>query len=237
MSMKRRLPFLRSSFWRLAVSMPHFVRTGQIGDGREEACAAYVEANAQRGDVDDVLATIDTFATEMSMLVNVGDEKGALLDAAVRRVDPKRVLELGTYCGYSALRIAGAAPEAQVYSVELSPANAEVAQRIWTHAGVDDRVVCVVGTIGDGGQTLDALSNEHGLRAGSVDLLFIDHEKSAICRICRPFWAGAGCTKAPWPSPTTCVFRVPPSTAAICVRSRARCGTPSSTRPTSSTRR
>jgi len=37
----------------------------------------------------------------------------------------------------------------------------------------------VVGTIGDGGQTLDALSNEHGLRAGSVDLLFIDHEKSA----------------------------------------------------------
>ncbi len=179
MSMKRRLPFLRSSFWRLAVSMPHFVRTGQIGDGREEACAAYVEANAQRGDIDDVLATIDTFATEMSMLVNVGDEKGALLDAAVRRVDPKRVLELGTYCGYSALRIAGAAPESQVYSVELSPANAEVAQRIWAHAGVDDRVVCVVGTIGDGGQTLDALANEHGLRAGSVDLLFIDHEKSA----------------------------------------------------------
>jgi len=89
------------------------------------------------------------------------------------------VLELGTYCGYSALRIAGAAPKAQVYSVELSPANAQVAQRIWTHAGVDDRVVCVVGTIGDGGQTLDALANEHGLRAGSVDLLFIDHEKSA----------------------------------------------------------
>jgi catechol O-methyltransferase len=179
MSMKRRLPFLRSSFWRLAVSMPNFVRTGQIGDGREEACAAYVEANARRGDVDHVLATIDRFATEKSMLVNVGDEKGALLDAAIRRVDPKRVLELGTYCGYSALRIARAAPRAQVYSVELSPKNAEVAQRIWGHAGVDDRVVCVVGTIGDGGQTLDALSNAHGFCAGSVDLLFIDHEKSA----------------------------------------------------------
>jgi catechol O-methyltransferase len=179
MSLKRRLPFLRSSVWRLVVGMPTFVRTGQIGDGREEACAAYVEANARRGDVDHVLATIDRFATEKSMLVNVGDEKGALLDAAIRRVDPTRVLELGTYCGYSALRIARAAPRAQVYSVELSAKNAKVAQRIWAHAGVDDRVVCVVGTIGDGGQTLDALSNAHGFCAGSVDLLFIDHEKSA----------------------------------------------------------
>ena len=64
MSLKRRLPFLRSSFWRLALGMPRFVRTGQIGDGREEACAAYVEANARRGDAEDVLATIDTFATK-----------------------------------------------------------------------------------------------------------------------------------------------------------------------------
>ncbi len=53
MTSKRRLPFLRSSFWRLAVGLPHFVRTGQIGDGRELACVAYVEANARRGDVDD----------------------------------------------------------------------------------------------------------------------------------------------------------------------------------------
>jgi catechol O-methyltransferase len=178
MSLKQRLPFLRSSFWRLAMGMPNFVRTGQIGDGREEACAAYVEANARRGDVDDALAAIDTFATEKSMLVNVGDEKGELLDAAVRRANPKRVLELGTYCGYSALRIARAAAGAEVFSVELSPGNAEVAQRIWVHAGVADRITCVVGTIGDGGQTLDALANDHGFDAGSVDLLFIDHEKS-----------------------------------------------------------
>jgi catechol O-methyltransferase len=178
MSLTRRLPFLRSSFWRLAMGMPNFVRTGQIGDGREEACAAYVESHARRGDVEDVLAAIDTFATEKSMLVNVGDEKGELLDAAVRRANPKRVLELGTYCGYSALRIAGTAPQAKVYSVELSPGNAGVAQRIWAHAGVAGRVTCVVGTIGDGGQTLDALANEHGFGAGSVDLLFIDHEKS-----------------------------------------------------------
>jgi len=46
-------------------------------------------------------------------------------------------------------------------------------------AGVADRITCVVGTIGDGGRTLDALANEHGFTAGKLDLLFIDHDKAA----------------------------------------------------------
>ena len=76
MSLKQRLPFLRLSVWRLGMGLNRFMKTGQFGDGREEACAAYVEANARRGDLDDVVAAIDKFATEKSMLVNVGDEKG-----------------------------------------------------------------------------------------------------------------------------------------------------------------
>src|SRR6478735_492048 len=135
MSLKRRLPFLRLSVWRTGTGLRRFNRTGQFGDGREAACAAYVEANAPRGDIDDVIDTIDEFASEKSLLVNVGDEKGELLDAAVRRADPQLALELGAYCGYSALRIARAAPEAKVFSVELSASNAEIAGRIWAHAG------------------------------------------------------------------------------------------------------
>lgn len=173
---------MRVPFWRwlrLAAGMPSFLRTGQIGDGREAACAAYVEEHARHGDIDDVLATMDRFAYREAVLVNVGEEKGRLLDAAVRRAQPALALELGTYCGYSALRIARAAPTARVCSVEFSPANAEVARRIWTHAGVADRVECVVGTLGDGGATLEALARDHGVAPGSVDLLFIDHDKRA----------------------------------------------------------
>lgn len=177
-NLKQHLPFLRWSVLRFAWSMPGFVKTGQIGDGRESAVADYVEAHARRGDIDHVLTTMDTFSYEKSMLVNVGDEKGRLLDAAVRRANPRLALELGAYCGYSALRIARAAPDAAVYSVELSAANAEVARRIWRHAGVADRVTCVVGTLGDGGATLDALAH-HGFGAASLDLLFIDHDKRA----------------------------------------------------------
>jgi catechol O-methyltransferase len=170
---------LRWSFWRMAIGVRNVIKAGQLGDGREAAAADYVVVHSQRGDVDDVITTIDKFAYEKSFLVNIGDEKGELLEAAVRRANPRVALELGTYCGYGALRIARAAPSARVVSVELSAANADIARRIWSHAGVDERVSCVVGTIGDGGRTLNALETEHGLAAGALDFLFIDHDKHA----------------------------------------------------------
>ncbi|MBU3749314.1 MAG: O-methyltransferase [Mycobacterium sp.] len=179
MGIGRRFPLLRWSVLRTGAGIRRFNRTGQLGDGREAAAADFVTAHARPGDIDDVLATMDRYAYDKSFLVNVGDEKGALLDAAVRRCDPRLAVELGTYCGYGALRIARAAPSARVVSVELATANAEVAQRIWNYAGVSDRVTCVVGTIGDGGRTLAALHAEHGLGPGTLDFLFIDHDKNA----------------------------------------------------------
>jgi catechol O-methyltransferase len=179
MDLKRRIPLLRWSVLRMAVGSRNVVRTGQIGDGREAAAVEYVLKHARPGDIDDVLATIDRFAYEKSLLINVGDEKGALLDTAVRRADPKLALELGTYCGYGALRIANAAPNAKVYSVELAEANAVNARQIWAHAGVTDRVTCVVGTIGDGGHTLEVLAAQHGFTSSALDFLFLDHDKDA----------------------------------------------------------
>ncbi len=170
---------LRWSALRMVTATRNIITTGQVGDGREAAAVEYVLANARAGDIDDVLAAIDKFAYEKSILINVGDEKGLLLDAAVRRADPALALELGTYCGYGALRIARAAPTAKVYSVELAEANAVNARQIWAHAGVADRVTCVVGTIGDGGRTLDALATEHGFATGTVDFVFLDHDKDA----------------------------------------------------------
>lgn len=179
MDLKKRLGMLRWSVMRAGIGIRKFNSTGQLGDGRESAAADYVVSHAKPGDLDDILATIDRFAYEKSFLVNVGDEKGELLDAAIRRSNPRLVLELGTYCGYGALRIARAATSARVFSVELSAANATVAQRIWTHAGVADRVTCVVGTLGDSGRTLDTLQNDHGFTEGALDFLFIDHDKNA----------------------------------------------------------
>jgi catechol O-methyltransferase len=179
MDLKRRIPLLRWSVWRMFLGAHNITTTGQIGDGREDAAVDYVLRHARAGDIDDVLGTIDKFAYEKSVLINVGDEKGLLLDGAVKRADPALALELGTYVGYGALRIARAAPHAKVFSIELAEANAANARRIWAHAGVDDRVTCVVGTIGDGGRTLDALVDEHGFASGTLDFVFLDHDKDA----------------------------------------------------------
>ena len=35
----------------------------------------------------------------------------------------------------------------------------------------------VVGSLGDGGATVDALEAEHGFAAGALDLVFLDHAK------------------------------------------------------------
>src|SRR6202000_509212 len=126
------------------------MRTGQMGDGREEATAEYVIANAPAGDVDAAIDAIDNFAYDKSILMNVGDEKGQLLDAAVKRANPKRAMELGAYCGYSGLRIARAAPVSQVFAIEKSGASPSGPRRVWAPAGVGDRVTCINGTVGDG---------------------------------------------------------------------------------------
>ena len=173
----RRIPFLRWSFWRLVLATKHLTTEWQVGDGREARLAQYVAARARRADAADVIGKIDEYAYNKSFLINVGDEKGRILDEAVVRARPGRVLELGTYCGYSALRMAVAAPAAHIFSIEFNSANAGIARRILEFAGVSERVTIIVGALGDGGKTLDTLRSVHGFHAGSVDLVFLDHDK------------------------------------------------------------
>lgn len=172
--------FLRWSVLNFLFGGRFLPKLWRVRGGRENALAAYVLKNSRAGDLDDVIRTIDEFCYTRSVMMNVGDEKGAILDRAVHRAQPQRLLELGTYCGYSALRTARAMPDgAHLYSVELRPENAQVARRILAHAGVADRVTVIVGHLGDGGATLHRLRTEYGFTGGSLDFVFIDHDKRA----------------------------------------------------------
>ncbi len=195
----RYLPFARWSVLRMGLGARALFKNWQVGDGREEALAQFVVANARPWDVDDAIRVIDEFAYTKSFLINVGEEKGALLDAAVSQARPRVILELGTYCGYSALRILRAAPsDARLLTIEFNPANADVARRVFAHAGVAGRVAVIEGTLGDGGATIRALQGQHGVTRGSLDFVFIDHDKRAYVpdleRILREGWLRAGAT-------------------------------------------
>lgn len=164
----------------MAMGMRRLTTEWQVGDGREEALAQYVVGKTPQGDLDAAIRAVDDFAYGQSYLINIGDEKGEILDAAIRRVEPTRLLELGTYCGYSALRTSRVMPsDAHLYSVEFNSDNAGIARRVLAHAGVSDRVTVVEGTIGDGGKTISALETEHGFGEGSLDFAFLDHDKDA----------------------------------------------------------
>jgi len=56
----------------------------------------YVLKNARQGDIENILDTMDKFARTEVWLMNVGDEKGKILDQAIQSRKPKTILELGS---------------------------------------------------------------------------------------------------------------------------------------------
>lgn len=136
---------------------------------RAAQALAFARANARPGDPESVLTALDRFGREQSFLMNVGDRKGEILDAELRRARPARVLEIGAFCGYSAVRIARLLREwdGSLRSIEASRAHAEVARETVALAGLADRVEVIHGKAEDVIPTL----------AGPFDLVFLDHWK------------------------------------------------------------
>jgi catechol O-methyltransferase len=90
----------------------------------------------------------------------------------------KVAVELGGYCGYSAVRIGRLLPEgSKFYSIEVSPVYAAIATQIIKFAGLQDK--CEV-LVGDSETVLNEFRDRTGQR--HVDLFFIDHQKSLYLR-------------------------------------------------------
>src|SRR5262245_59771380 len=67
-------------------------------------------------------------------------DDGAILGVIAAAVAPKRILELGTALGYTALWFAHGAPQARIDTIELDPMHARLARENFAAFGVDDRV-------------------------------------------------------------------------------------------------
>ena len=88
----------------------------------------------------------------------------------VRAAGARRVVEVGTLAGYSAIWIARALPEdGELVTIEINPDHAAVAQRSIEDAGVDDRVDV---RLGDAAAILGGLGPD-----GAFDAVFLDADK------------------------------------------------------------
>ena len=101
--------------------------------------------------------------------IAVSVQQGKFLCLLAGAIQARRILEIGTLGGFSAIWLArGAGPQGRVVTLEYEPRHAEVARVNLQRAGVADRVEVIVGA------ALDTLPTVSG---GPFDLVFIDADK------------------------------------------------------------
>lgn len=129
----------------------------------------FVAEHARRGDPQDILRTLDRFATEVRWLMSVGPQKDQLIqELATRLPAGPRVLEFGAYCGYSAIFMADVfGPGARIISVEINPDSVRASSANIEFAGLSDQVEVIHGS---SSETIPGLE-------GTFDLVFFDHWK------------------------------------------------------------
>ncbi|KAM4808510.1 catechol O-methyltransferase-like [Rhinophrynus dorsalis] len=138
---------------------------------KEQRILDFVLQNAVRGDPQSVVDNIDEYCSKREWAMNVGDEKGLILDKILKEADPSVVLELGTYLGYSAIRIARLLkPGARLLTVEMNPVHVDIAKQMIEFAGVQDKVKILQGSTEE---IIPTLKTDHGIQ--HFDFVFIDH--------------------------------------------------------------
>ena len=124
--------------------------------------------------------TRETHLTQVYPRMLAGNLQGTFLRMVSTMVRPRRILEIGTFTGYSTINLAmGAPPPAPsplgegngvglLHTIEVNPELEEIIRRYIHEAGLDDRIIL---HIGDAMQIIPTLNE-------IWDLIYIDADKS-----------------------------------------------------------
>ncbi len=94
--------------------------------------------------------------------------QGTFLKMISRLAHPKRILELGTYTGYSTICLAnGLQPDGKIYTVEKNPELKDIIEKYFQKSGINDKTNLLIGNALELIPTLDE----------TWDLIFIDADK------------------------------------------------------------
>ncbi len=120
--------------------------------------------------LDDILNEIEeyTLANHPHAQMLSGHLQGKVLEMFSSMIQPKRILEIGTFTGFSALcLVKGLQPGGKLYTLELREEDAATAKNYFSKAAMDTKIELHVG---------DALEIIHTLNE-TWDLVFIDADK------------------------------------------------------------
>src|SRR5688572_22967791 len=97
-----------------------------------------------------------------------GHLQGKVLEMLSHMIAPARILEVGTYTGYSAICMAqGLVPQGKLITIDINDEIAHVAEKFIDMAGLSDRIILLTG---DAREIIPTLSE-------TWDLVFIDADK------------------------------------------------------------
>lgn len=126
-------------------------------------------------EADKVLKEIERM-TERGFLPIVGPRKGQVLVEMIHKINPKRILEVGTLIGYSAILMAKELDsEAHLITVEIHADEAEKARENVSRAKLPPKIDVIVG---NAVEVIPRLP-------GKFDMVFLDAEKSEYLEYLR----------------------------------------------------
>lgn len=132
----------------------------------------YVFDNSVRDD--ELLKALreETAQDEMARM-QIAPEQGQFMALLVNLIGARRIIEVGTFTGYSSLCMARALPEeGEMICCDLDPTWTGIAQRYWQKAKVDHKIKLVLAPALD---TLKSLLGDG--QHNQFDLAFIDADK------------------------------------------------------------
>lgn len=110
----------------------------------------------------------ETYRSVDSPQMVVGPLEGAFLKMMTQVVGARRILEIGTFTGYSALCFAEALPgDGKVISCDIDPETTEFAKKYWSQSPVGGKIEA---RVGPALEILDKLDSH-------FELIFIDADK------------------------------------------------------------
>lgn len=109
-----------------------------------------------------------TFGERPDKSMLSGFYQGRLLAMFSKMLQPRRVLEIGTYMGYSALCLAeGLSENGKVITLDAQPETHEIAKQFWAKSDLNKKIE---GHLGDAVEIIPTLDE-------TFDLVFIDADK------------------------------------------------------------
>ena len=145
-----------------------FLTKTKIKKPKELEVLELVKKKAIKNNPNSILKIIDDYAYKSTFLMNIGDQKGEILDKAIKDSRATNILELGVYLGYSTIRILNNMMDnSKLTSIEANEKFAQIAKEHIEISGLSKNHILKIVKSSD---LIPSLEEQY-------DFVFIDHWK------------------------------------------------------------